>query len=61
MASDGVPLVFFFWGGVGGVFQQHSSWVPPKLFSTLPPIIMDAEMGPSNISFLSFRVPFHFP
>lgn len=46
VASDGVPLFFFFWGGgFGGVFQQHSSWVPPKLFSTLPPIIMDVENG----------------
>lgn len=31
VASDGVPL-FFFWGGVGGVFQQHSSWFPLNCF-----------------------------
>ena len=30
-----------------------------SIFHTLPAIIME-EMGPSNISFLSFRVIFHF-
>ena len=35
-------------------------WTPGGAVFTLPPIIMEVEKGPSNMSFLSFRVVFHF-